>query len=126
MMMALTESSSANFLSWGTICLGEKITPSRSTTAIFEPKPVNDSSSLPPKLRYTSVNTATTNSANSPPPTRTHIQIRERPSAIISAVYTGRMNPAGRRFLLNREVHWINRSVVGYFFLGYVILVDGS
>src|SRR5450759_3630670 len=58
MMMALTESSSANFLSCGTICLGEKITPSSSTTAILEPKPENDSSSRPPKLRYTSVNTA--------------------------------------------------------------------
>src|ERR1039457_5690534 len=87
MMMALTESSSANFLSWGTICLGDKIMPSSSTTPILGPKPENDSSSLPPKLRYTSVNTATTNSANNPPPTNNHTQIRERPSAIIRRVY---------------------------------------
>src|SRR5208282_1950405 len=112
MMMALTESSSANFFSWGTICLGEKITPSSSTTAILEPKPVNDSSSRPPKLKYTSANTATTNSANNPPPTRNHIQIRERPSAIITAVYTGRINLAGRRYYLtskflgSRDILW--------------------
>ena len=48
--------------------------------------PENDSSSRLLKLKYTSVNTATTNSVNSPPPTKNHTQIRERPSAIIRRV----------------------------------------
>src|SRR4051812_38650435 len=86
MMMALMELSSPNFLSWLTTCVGSIITPSRSTTPILSPKlPNDDDADRSPecRVRYTSVNTASTKRKKAPPPIKIQSQVRERFSSAI-------------------------------------------
>src|ERR1043165_2255726 len=86
MMMALMESSSANFLSWPTTIVGSRMTPSKSTTPILSPKPPKpEEEDCDPacSVRYTRVNTASTKRKNAPPPIKIQTQVRERFSSAI-------------------------------------------
>src|SRR5208283_4973354 len=77
-MMALMELSSPYLRNCSTMSLGERITPSRSTTAILSPKPAKESFCWVRTVKYTSANTASRKRKNAPPPSNTQRNTRDR------------------------------------------------
>src|SRR5271157_4525551 len=78
------EPSSAYFLSCSTTSFGVVITPSKSTTAILSPKPLNVSFCCDRTLKNTSAKIATRKRKKAPPPSNTQRNTRDRDCSVIS------------------------------------------
>src|SRR5271165_365179 len=101
--MALTELSSAYFLSCSTTSLGVMITPSKSTTAILSPKPLKLLFCCERTVKYTSAKMPTRKRKKAPPPSKIQRNTRERGCSVIEKVSLAEgsiqhsANPSSRR-----------------------------
>src|SRR3974390_2095996 len=77
------ELSSPYFLSCSTTSFGVIITPSRSTTAILSPNPLNVSFCWERTVKYTNAKMAIRKRKKAPPPSKTQRNTRERGCSVI-------------------------------------------